>query len=537
MSFAAANRAKAAARKKSLTSVVAKAAGAMVATPPFPPAPKLHEEYKQELDDLKGAIDLRDDEGPRWELLPVDRIDPSPHNPRKTFDPDTLKDLSESIKRDGLLQPIIVLPEFNGRWEIAYGERRYRAAKQAGLKMVPCLIQDAAGGDPVGLDLARLAENRDREDLNPIDEAKAFQRFLKPKADGGHGLTQIELANKLGVTQSHVSNRVRLLALPKRCQDLIISGEMSVENGRMLATWCDVPAVIDQLEKAPNSELTAAEWRLKQVLYKACPDLRRLPPAVLEKHKAALKPRTLKDDYSTTQLATGDIELAQRLLREQLAKDEARWASKGTGQKGKLKDDPAAAEKEAAKRRAEVYNKKLYRYRVEWLRDLLIERVETIDIEWLWRWTLVLAARSNGTPERFRAMEDATSGEFRKDEFKALASRDPAYVVRVAMKEWLAVDVTRHSVSVTPDEIEAMAAQVGIDMEKLWRLDDAFIGLHNAEQLAGLWKELGLEAETQTSIPPTAKRSFAVEKFVAAKSAKKRPYPKCLKTVKPVSLT
>lgn len=489
-------------------------------------------------DEIDGALDLRHDEGPRWELLPIDRVDPSPHNPRKTFDPDRLRDLAESIKRDGLLQPIIVLPEFNGRWEIAYGERRYRAAKQAGLLTVPCIIQDAADGDPVGLDLARLAENRDREDLNPIDEALAFQRFLKPKAEGGHGLTQIALADKLGVTQPQVSNRVRLLALPKRCQDLVISGEMSVENSRMLATWCDVPAVVERLEKASNSDLLGPHWKLRQMIVEACPSVERLPPKVIGKHKAALGLRAFKDGHSSTRLATGDVDLARRLIQEHEAKEDAEWASKGTGTKAAAKDDPAVAVAAALKRRNDVYNKKLYRYRVEWLRDLLIERVETINIDWLWRWTLVLAARSNGTPERFRAMEDATSGQFRKDEFKALASRDPADVVRAAMKKWLAVDVTRHSPSVTPDEIETMASQVGIDMEKLWRLDDAFIGLHSAEQLAGLWKELGLEAETQTSLPASAKRSFAVEKFAPfVDQLKKRPFPKCLKNAEPVSLT
>lgn len=485
--------------------------------------------------DIAGELDLRDDEGPRWELLPVDRIDPSPHNPRKTFDPDTLKDLSASIKRDGLLQPIIVLPEFNGRWEIAYGERRYRAAKQAGLKMVPCLIQDPASGDPIALDLARLAENRDREDLNPIDEAKAFQRFLKPKAEGGHGLTQLQLADKLGVTQSHVSNRVRLLALPQRCQDLIISSEMSVENGRMLAAWCDVSAVVDRLEKAPNSELTGRIWVLEELIASACPSLWRVPEKVVEKHKAALKPRALKGDHSTIHLATGDIELARRLIEEQEAKARAKWEI--GSKKPASKDDPAAAEKEAAKRRAEIYNKKLYRYRVEWLRDLLIERVETIDIEWLWRWTLALAVEHDGCGPRLDGLYHATTGESRGDPLKALGKRDPTHVVRSAMKKWLEVDVTKYSQSFSPEDIETMSAQAGIDMEKLWRLDDAFIGLHNAEQLAGLWKELGLEAETQTSLPPTARRAFGIEKFAAAKSPKKRPFPKCLKTVKPVPLT
>jgi len=145
--------------------------------------------------------------------IPIDKIDRNPNQPRKFFDDEKHKELVASVRRFGVLQPILVRPK-GGRYEFVAGERRLRAAREAGLKMVPCIVKDL--DDREALEIS-LTENLQRQDLNPIEEAEAYKMLIER-----YGYTQTELAKKLGKSQAHIANRLRLLKTPKSMREAIL---------------------------------------------------------------------------------------------------------------------------------------------------------------------------------------------------------------------------------------------------------------------------------------------------------------------------
>ena len=160
--------------------------------------------------------------------LPIERLAPGSLQPRQRFDEDELERLAESIKSSGLLQPILVRPRpgHPEEYEIVAGERRWRAAQIARLHEVPVIIRELA--DAKALEIA-LIENVQREDLSPIEEARAFQRLI---AEFGH--SQGELGAQLGKSRSHIANTLRLLSLPDAIQDLVQEGSLSAGHARAL---------------------------------------------------------------------------------------------------------------------------------------------------------------------------------------------------------------------------------------------------------------------------------------------------------------
>lgn len=179
--------------------------------------------------------------------LKITEIETNPEQPRKNFDPEQLKMLSESIKTHGVIQPIIVSPKDNGFYEIIAGERRWRAAKMAGLKTIPAIIRDY--DEEQTMEVA-LVENLQREDLNPIEEAKGY-RDLALK----FGLTQEQISEKIGKSRSYVTNTMRLLSLSDGIQKKVISGELSSGHARTLL------AVLDE-EKREELAMRAIEEQL-----------------------------------------------------------------------------------------------------------------------------------------------------------------------------------------------------------------------------------------------------------------------------------
>lgn len=160
--------------------------------------------------------------------IAVDKIKPNKYQPRTVFNDEKLQELAESIKHHGLAQPIIVAPSMiPGEFELIAGERRWRATKLAGLKEVTAVVRQASDKEKFHL---ALIENIQREDLNPIEEARAYKRLH----DQFHH-TQEELAKVLGKDRSVVANSLRLLTLPEEVQDAIAQGVMSAGHGRMLA--------------------------------------------------------------------------------------------------------------------------------------------------------------------------------------------------------------------------------------------------------------------------------------------------------------
>jgi len=146
-------------------------------------------------------------------LVPIDRIDANPDQPRQTWDEAALDDLAASIREHGVLQPVLVRPRPGGRYQIVAGERRWRAARRAGLQTVPAMIEEI--DDDTALEIAMI-ENLQREDLSPLDEALMFERMT---AD--HGYSVRKLAQKLGKDKGYIENRLRLADAPPEVQQLV----------------------------------------------------------------------------------------------------------------------------------------------------------------------------------------------------------------------------------------------------------------------------------------------------------------------------
>ena len=145
--------------------------------------------------------------------MPVDRIEPNPENPRLAFDEDTIAELAASIREHGVLQPILVRPLPENRYQLIAGERRWRASKEAGLATIPALVEDI--DDETALEIA-IIENLQREDLSPLDEATMYDRMIRE-----HGYSVRKLAQKLGKDKGYLENRLRLADAPDEVRQLV----------------------------------------------------------------------------------------------------------------------------------------------------------------------------------------------------------------------------------------------------------------------------------------------------------------------------
>ncbi len=166
-----------------------------------------------------------DAEQPRHETIPVDSISPNPLQPRKHFKEESLRELAESLKEHGVVQPVVVRPAGTG-YELLVGERRWRAAQLAGVKAIPAIIRDAEPSK--GLEIA-LVENLHRDDLNGIEEGIAYRQLIEE-----FGLSQDELAQRVGKSRSAVANALRLLQLPVEIQASVVAEEITTGHARAL---------------------------------------------------------------------------------------------------------------------------------------------------------------------------------------------------------------------------------------------------------------------------------------------------------------
>ena len=173
-----------------------------------------------------GAILPETATGPDMGELPVESIDRNPGQPRTSFSPDALEALAESIKASGVVQPLIVRPVGKGKFELIAGERRWRAAQMAGVEKVPVVIRDSDEADR--LEVA-LIENMVRENLNPVEEAKACAALVEDL-----GLSKEDLGKRVGRSRPQISNLIRLLDLPDEVLDMLEQGELSEGHGRAI---------------------------------------------------------------------------------------------------------------------------------------------------------------------------------------------------------------------------------------------------------------------------------------------------------------
>lgn len=158
--------------------------------------------------------------------LPVSLIKPNPSQPRTNFDPEALAALAASIEASGVVQPLLVRPLPDGSYELVAGERRWRAAQQAGVEKVPAVVRDQAESERLQ---AALIENMVREDLNPVEEARACSALVEDL-----GLTKEELARRVGRSRPAVSNLIRILELPDEVLELLESGDLTEGHGKAL---------------------------------------------------------------------------------------------------------------------------------------------------------------------------------------------------------------------------------------------------------------------------------------------------------------
>lgn len=187
----------------------------------------------------KGLNALIPEKGEEVLYLDIDRIMPGKQQPRRVFHEESLKELAASIKEKGVLQPVIVTRTGDGTFNLIAGERRWRASVLAGLKKMPALIKNVASRD--SLEIA-LIENIQREDLNPIETAEAFQRLLRD-----FNLTQEDLSARVGKERATVANYLRLLKLPDEIKTMLYNGSLSIGHAKALLA---VEGKVQQVEAA-----------------------------------------------------------------------------------------------------------------------------------------------------------------------------------------------------------------------------------------------------------------------------------------------
>ncbi len=183
--------------------------------------------------------------------VPVKSIDPNPDQPRSSFEPGALRALADSISSTGLLQPLIVRPATDGRYELLAGERRWRAAQQAGLSKVPAVVRSSPDDERLQ---AALIENMVREDLNPVDEARACASLVDDL-----GISKEELGRRVGRSRAAISNLIRILDLPDEAIELLVSGDLSEGHGRAILQ------VRDQAERRSLARKAAKQgWSVRE---------------------------------------------------------------------------------------------------------------------------------------------------------------------------------------------------------------------------------------------------------------------------------
>jgi len=231
------------------------------------------------LDALISSADTLDNARDSVLEVKINDVEPNAEQPRKVFDQEKLQALAESIKEHGVVQPIIVRQDGN-RYVIVAGERRWRAAKLAGLKTIPVVIKELSSKQVMEI---ALIENLQREDLNPIEEAEAYQKLMDE-----YSMTQEEVAKLVGKSRAAIANSVRLLSLAKEIQEMLVDGRLTSGHARTLVT------IEDPIKQKELAEIIAKKGLNVR-------EAERLA-AQESKRSSVKKVRTRKEDLEMTQL-------------------------------------------------------------------------------------------------------------------------------------------------------------------------------------------------------------------------------------------
>ena len=184
--------------------------------------------------------------------IPVDLIDPNPYQTRRQIKEDALKELTESVRTSGVVQPVVLRPAGGGRFQLVAGERRWLACKRAGKSTIPAVVREISNEQAIEI---TIIENLQREDLNPVEQARAFERLGREFA-----LTQEQIASRTGKDRASIANFIRLLKLSAEIQELLENGELSFGHGKVLCALTGFP---EQLAKAAH-EVIARSLSVRQ---------------------------------------------------------------------------------------------------------------------------------------------------------------------------------------------------------------------------------------------------------------------------------
>jgi len=501
-------------------------------------------------------------------LLAIDQIAVRKLNCRRHFDAAKLAELAESIRRVGVLQPLVVRPISPGRggkrplFELVAGERRFRAAKEAGRTEVPVIVR--ALDEPEARRI-NLLENLQREDLSAIEEALAFEQLL----DLGNGapITQQALAERLGCSQPHVANRLRLLKLPLEWQQKVISGEITASQARLLLPLAGHPRLLTAIEKKvarcgkynADGRPTLEDWRssIDTVVHNRTERIDaktwsaklgrmielEIPERELERFGVIELPvygETPERRATNVKAWRNSVAEAEARLAEQDAERERRTkAKKQRGEKPAKAERPKLRPAEQKRRDAQQrrqFAARVARWKTDWIRYLIAYELaagSTADV--LLRLLLYFAVdrnyRENRERDLVRELRLLNHRVGTKDGLPnvlpALAAIENDHQVGslavgvLAAWFWHWDDGPRQHVPAR--DCAAIADALCIDLAAAWKRDqkepigEGYWGLHSIEQLDGLARELKL--------PPVAglKKALAIERFTKARKALPMP--------------
>ena len=255
---------------------------------------------------LDSLLPGTDDWGTSIQEIAIGELDPNPDQPRRTFNDESIAQLADSIREQGVLQPLLVVATDNGRYRIVAGERRYRACRQAGLETAPCIVREM---DIIHQMEVALIENLQREDLNPLEAAKGIRALMQQC-----GYTQEKVSTRLGKSRPAVANLLRLLSLPDEICEMVRDGLLSAGHARVLAGLTDREDQLQLAKKASDEgmsvrQLEAAATALKAKKEKKEPRKKKPVPAELNELQDKLREKTGLKAVLTGSISRGKIEL------------------------------------------------------------------------------------------------------------------------------------------------------------------------------------------------------------------------------------
>ena len=236
--------------------------------------------------------------------IPVGELDPNPDQPRQSFDQESIGQLADSIRDQGVLQPLLVVPASGGRYRIIAGERRYRASRIAGLETVPCIVKDI---DVIRQMEIALIEDLQREDLNPMEAARGIQALMKQC-----GYTQEKVSARLGKSRPAVANLLRLLSLPEEVTEMVRDGLISAGHARVLAGIRDPEEQIRLAHRAADEGMSVRRLEQLASAAKEKPAKKRRPapmPAELGELQEKIRLKTGLKSELTGSITKGRIVL------------------------------------------------------------------------------------------------------------------------------------------------------------------------------------------------------------------------------------